>query len=146
MKTYLPKIDEQDRKWWVVDAADQTLGRLAVRIADVLRGKNKPVYTPHLDCGDNVIVVNAEKVRLTGRKEEQKIYQDYSGYMGGRKEQTAATVRAKKPERLVQDAVWGMMPKGRLGREMFRKLKVYAGDEHPHEAQQPQPLSLEGMK
>lgn len=146
MKTYLPKIDEQDRKWWVVDAADQTLGRLAVRIADVLRGKNKPVYTPHLDCGDNVIVVNAEKIRLTGRKEEQKIYQNYSGYMGGLKEQTAAVVREKKPERMIRDAVWGMMPKGRLGREMFSKLKVYAGDEHPHQAQQPQPLSLEGMK
>ncbi|MFW5802755.1 MAG: 50S ribosomal protein L13 [Verrucomicrobiota bacterium] len=146
MKTYLPKIDEQGRKWWVVDASDLVLGRLAVRIADVLRGKNKPIYTPHLDCGDNVIVVNADKVRLTGRKEEKKVYQNYSGYMGGLKEQTAADVRAKKPERLIRDAVWGMFPKGRLGREMFKKLKVYPGEEHPHEAQQPEPLSLEGIK
>lgn len=146
MKTYLPKIDEQGRKWWVVDASDLVLGRLAVRIADVLRGKNKPIYTPHLDCGDNVIVINADKIRLTGRKEENKIYQNYSGYMGGLKEQTAADVRAKKPERLIRDAVWGMFPKGRLGREMFKKLKVYAGEEHPHEAQQPEPLSLEGIK
>lgn len=146
MKTYLPKIDEQGRKWWVVDASDLVLGRLAVRIADVLRGKNKPIYTPHLDCGDNVVVINADKVRLTGRKEEDKIYQNYSGYMGGLKEQTAADVRAKKPERLIRDAVWGMFPKGRLGREMFKKLKVYPGDEHPHEAQQPEPLSLEGIK
>ncbi len=146
MKTYLPKIDEQGRKWWVVDASDLVLGRLAVRIADVLRGKNKPIYTPHLDCGDNVVVINADKIRLSGRKEENKIYQNYSGYMGGLKEQTAAEVRAKKPERLIRDAVWGMFPKGRLGREMFKKLKVYAGDEHPHEAQQPEPLSLEGIK
>lgn len=146
MKTYLPKIDEQGRKWWVVDASDLVLGRLAVRIADVLRGKNKPIYTPHLDCGDNVVVINADKIRLTGRKEEDKIYQNYSGYMGGLKEQTAADVRAKKPERLIRDAVWGMFPKGRLGREMFKKLKVYPGDEHPHEAQQPEPLSLEGIK
>lgn len=148
MKTYLPKVSELEanRKWWVVDAEGQTLGRLAVRIAEVLRGRNKPVYTPHLDCGDFVVVINAEKVKMTGRKDERKIYQRYSGYMGGLKEQTAAEVRAKNPERLIHQAVWGMLPKGHLGRELFRKLKVYAGGEHPHEAQVPKPLSLDGLK
>lgn len=142
MKTYLPKVDKSEQKWWVVDATDLVLGRMAVTIADVLRGKNKPIYTPHLDCGDSVVVINAEKVKLTGRKEQQKIYQDYSGYMGGLKEQTAAEVRARKPERLVRDAVWGMLPKGRLGRTLYRKLHVYAGAEHPHAAQQPEKLDL----
>lgn len=146
MKTYLPKVSEQDRKWWVVDASDQVLGRLAVRIADVLRGKHKPTFTPHLDCGDAVVVVNAEKVRLTGRKDQRKTYQRYSGYMGGRTVQTAAEVRAKQPERMIREAVWGMMPKGRLGREVFRNLKVYAGDEHPHEAQQPEAMPLDNLK
>jgi len=135
MTTYIPKKDEIERRWWVIDAEDQVLGRLAVKTADVLRGKHKPIYTPHLDCGDFVVVVNARKVRLTGRKEEQKVYQRFSGYMGGLKEQKASEVRAKTPERLVRAAVWGMMPKGRLGRQQFRKLKVYAGPEHPHEAQ-----------
>ena len=115
---------------------------MAVKIADILRGKHKPTFTTHLDCGDFVVVVNAAKVRLTGNKEAQKIYQDYSGYMGGLKEQTAAVVRQKNPERLVRDAVWGMMPKGRLGRAQFGKLKVYAGPDHPHEAQKVEPLSL----
>jgi len=141
-KTYLPDAAKIERRWWVVDADGQILGRLAARIADVLRGKNKPSFTPHLDCGDYVIVVNAEKVVLTGRKEEQKIYQRYSGYMGGLKEQTAAEVRQRDARRLIKHAVWGMMPKGRLGRAQFRKLKVYIGPEHPHEAQQPQPLEL----
>ena len=142
MKTFLPKKEEIERKWWVVDADGLVLGRLAVRIADVLRGKHKPTFTSHLDCGDFVVVVNADKVVLSGRKEDNKIYQDYSGHMGGLKERTAKVVRARHPERLVKQAVWGMMPKGRLGRDQFRKLKVYAGPEHPHEAQQAEPLPL----
>ena len=137
MKTFLPKQGEFEQKWWVVDATDLVLGRLAVKIADTIRGKNKPIFTPHLDCGDFVVVVNAGKVRVTGRKETNKIYQDYSGHMGGRKERTLDVIRARQPERLIRQAVWGMMPKGRLGRAQFRKLKIYSGPEHPHEAQQP---------
>ena len=135
MKTYLPKVAEIERTWYVADAEDRILGRLATRIADVLRGKHKPSFTPHLDCGDFVVVVNAAKVKLTGNKDTQKIYQDYSGYMGGLKEQTADVIRRRHPERLIKAAVWGMMPKGRLGRAQFRKLKVYAGSDHPHQAQ-----------
>jgi large subunit ribosomal protein L13 len=140
MKTFLPKQGEIEQKWWVVDATDLVLGRLAVKIADTLRGKNKPTYTPHLDCGDFVIVINADKVKLTGNKETQKVYQDYSGHMGGLKEYTADVMRARRPERLIRQAVWGMMPKGRLGRAMFRKMKIYAGAEHPHEAQKAEPF------
>ncbi|MBT3374220.1 MAG: 50S ribosomal protein L13 [Lentisphaerae bacterium] len=142
MKTYLPKVDEIERKWLVVDAEEQILGRLAVKIANVLRGRHKPTYTPHLDCGDFVVVVNAEKVFVSGNKETQKEYQDYSGYMGGRKVQTLDEVRARKPERIIRDAVWGMMPKGRLGRSQFRKLRIYTGPEHPHEAQQVEAFAL----
>ena len=120
----------------------QIARRLAVKIADVLRGRHKPIYTPHLDTGDFVVVINAEKVRLTGRKEEQKIYQDYSGYMSGLKEKTAAEIRRRRPERLIEDAVWGMLPHGRLGRAQYRKLKVYKGSEHPHQAQSPEPLEI----
>jgi large subunit ribosomal protein L13 len=138
MKTFLPKQGEFEQKWWVVDATDLVLGRLAVKIADTIRGKNKPIFTPHLDCGDFVVVVNAEKVQVTGRKETEKVYQDYSGYMGGRKTRTLDVIRARQPERLIRQAVWGMMPKGRLGRAQFRKLKIYSGPEHPHEAQQPE--------
>ncbi len=142
MKTYLPKENEIERNWYVIDAEGQILGRLAAQVADMLRGKTKPTYTPHLDCGDFVVIVNAEKVALTGRKEERKIYQDYTGHIGGLKEQTAAQVRARKPERLVRDAVWGMMPKGKLGRAQFGKLKVYIGPEHNHQAQQPEKIEL----
>ena len=142
MKTYLPKVDEIERKWMVVDAEGLILGRLAVKIANVLRGRHRPIYTPHLDTGDFVVVVNAEKVVLTGNKEMQKIYQDYSGYMGGRSTQTLEEVRARKPERIIRDAVWGMMPKGRLGRAQFRKLRVYIGPDHPHEAQQVEAFTL----
>ena len=142
MKTYLPKTDEIQRKWWVVDAEGAILGRIAVKIANILRGKDKPTYTPHLDCGDHVIVINAEKVAMTGNKNTRKIYQDYSGYMGGLKQRTADVIRERDPERLVQQAVWGMMPKGRLGRQQFTKLKVYAGTDHPHEAQQAESLAL----
>ena len=142
MKTYIPKTDEIDRKWHLVDADGQTVGRLAATVANILRGKNKPTYTPHLDCGDYVIVINAEKVRLTGRKETGKEYQDYSGYMGGLKRQPAWMVREKNPTRMVREAVWGMLPKGRLGRSQFKKLKVYSGSDHPHAAQKPQVLEI----
>ncbi len=142
MKTYLPKESEIDRKWFVVDAEDKVLGRIAVEIANILRGRNKPIYTPHLDTGDFVIVVNADKVKLTGGKNEKKIYQDYSGWMGGQKEHTADEIRAKNPERLVKQAVWGMVPHNRLGRKVFKKLKVYAGPNHSHDAQKPELLEL----
>ncbi len=142
MKTFLPAVDKIVRNWWVVDAEGQVLGRLAVRIADVLRGKDKPTFTPHLDCGDFVVVINAAKVKLTGRKDERKIYQTFSGYMGGLKEMTAAQVRAKRPARMIEEAVWGMLPKGRLGRQQYRKLKIFAGAEHTHAAQQPQVMKL----
>jgi len=142
MKTFLPKVDEIKRDWLIVDAEGLVLGRLAVKIADALRGKNKAIYTPHLDCGDYIVVINAEKVVLTGNKDTQKVYQDYSGYMGGLKEYTADVIRAKNPERMIRNAVWGMMPSGRLGRAQFKKLKVYAGSNHPHEAQQLKPMAL----
>ncbi len=142
MKTYLAKEGDFERKHILFDAAGLPLGRLAVKIANKLRGKDKPTFTPHTDTGDYVIVINAAEVALSGRKEENKIYTDYSGYMGGLKEYTAAEIRAKKPERLVKDAVWGMLPHGRLGRAQFRKLKVYAGNEHPHAAQTPEIATL----
>lgn len=142
MKTTIPKVDEIERKYLLIDADKKPLGRLAVKVADCLRGKNKPEYTPHLDTGDYVIVINAEKVSLSGKKEQNKIYVDFSGYRGGRKEHNAASIREKKPERLIRDAVWGMLPHGRLGRKQFRKLKVYAGEEHPHESQKPEKIEL----
>ena len=142
MRTFVGKTAEIERAWYVVDAEGQTLGRLASRIAPILRGKHKPVYTPHLDCGDFVVVVNAEKVRVTGRKLDQKAYYRHSGYPGGL---TAISLRDqldKHPERVLQAAVRGMLPKNKLGRRMIKKLKVYAGDSHPHQAQQPKPLEL----
>ena len=143
-KTYLPKVNEIERKWHVINAEGLVLGRLAVQIANILRGRNKAIYTPHLDTGDFVIVINAEKVVLTGRKDTRKIYQDYSGYMGGLREQTADVIRKKHPERLILDAVWGMMPNGPLGRAQFRKVKVYGGDlpAHQYAAQNAQPLEI----
>jgi len=142
MKTYLAKNGEIERKHVLFDAAGVPLGRLAVKIANTLRGKDKPTFTPHIDTGDFVIVTNAEKVLLTGAKETGKIYQDFSGYRGGLKEHTAAEIRERNPERLVKDAVWGMLPHGRLGRAQFRKMKVYAGAEHPHAAQHPELVTL----
>jgi large subunit ribosomal protein L13 len=142
MKTYLAKPGEIERKHILFDATGVPVGRLAVKIANALRGKDKPTYTPHVDTGCFVIVVNAEKVLLTGNKEENKIYVDYSGHRGGLKEYNAATVREKHPERIVKDAVWGMMPHGRLGRAQFKKLKVYAGAEHPHAAQNPEKMTI----
>lgn len=142
MKTYLPKIDVNQRKWHVVDADGAVLGRLAVQVADVLRGKNKPVYTPHLDAGDFVVVINAEKVVLTGKKETDKKFMTYSGWKGGEKYTSVAQVRARHPEKLITHAVKGMLPKNRLGRVLLTKLKVFKGDKHPHAAQQPVPLAL----
>ncbi len=142
MKTYVAKREEVQRRWYVVDADGVPVGRLAVQVANVLRGKNKPTYTPHVDTGDFVVVINAEKVRLTGRKEEQKTYWRYSGYPSGLTEMTAAEMRKRHPERIVEHAVRGMLPRNKLGRAMFRKLKVYAGPNHPHEAQQPEPMTV----
>ena len=141
-KTYLPKVDEIERKWYLIDANGLVLGRLAVQIANIIRGRHKATYTPHLDCGDFVVVINADKVVLTGRKDTKKVYQDYTGYMSGLKERTADVIRERHPERMIRDAVWGMMPKGRLGRAQYSKLKVYAGTEHPHVAQKCEPLAI----
>jgi large subunit ribosomal protein L13 len=138
---YQAKPAEVERRWYVVDASDQVLGRLAVRIANVLMGKNKPTYTPHLDTGDFVIVLNAGRIRLTGvRKREQLVYRSYSGYPSGHKEISAATMLQRHPERVLEAAVRRMMPKNALARHMLSKLKIYAGDSHPHQAQKPQPL------
>ena len=142
MKTHVPKKAEIERAWWVVDAAGLRLGRLSTAIAERLTGKHKPTYTPFLDTGDHVIVLNAEKVHLTGRKLQQKMYRRHTGYPGGLREQSAERLLAKHPERLVEYAVWGMLPKGPLGRQMYRKLKVYRGAQHPHAAQKPQSLSI----
>jgi large subunit ribosomal protein L13 len=141
MKTLFAKRDDVERKWYLVDAKDAVLGRLAVKIANHLRGKNKPIFTPHTDTGDFVVVINAEKVRLTGKKLDQKVYYSHSGYPGGIKAETARERLKRVPEKVIVDAVWGMLPKGRLGRSMIKKLKVYRGPEHPHEAQKPEVLS-----
>ncbi len=140
MKTYFPNTPQND--WLVVDAAGQTVGRLATRLASLLRGKHKPNFTPHQLGGDFVIVVNADKVVFTGKKLDDKVYTRYSGYQGGLKKTTAREMLAKHPERVLERAVWGMLPKNRLGRKMIRRLKVYAGDTHPHQAQQPKKVEL----
>ena len=142
MKTFMASPATIDRKWYVVDATDMTLGRLASEVAKVLRGKNKPIFTPHIDCGDNVIVINAEKIKVTGKKMDQKVYYHHSDYVGGMKEQTLKEKMAKKPEDVIYLAVKGMLPKGPLGRQMFTKLHVYAGPEHKHEAQKPEVLTF----
>jgi large subunit ribosomal protein L13 len=142
MKTISAKTIPENRRWYLVDATDRALGRLASQIASRLRGKHQPIFTPHADTGDFIIVINAEKIRLSGRKWQQKVYYRHSGYIGGLKSITAKKLREKKPENLVRHAVWGMLPKNRLGRKLYKKLKVYAGENHPHEAQQPQPLEL----
>ncbi|MBM5824477.1 MAG: 50S ribosomal protein L13 [Cyanobacteria bacterium M_surface_10_m2_119] len=142
-KTSLPSTDSLDRQWYLVDAENQTLGRLASEVASVLRGKNKPSYTPHLDTGDFVIVINADKIRVSGNKPTQKIYRRHSGRPGGMKTETFAHLQARIPERIVEKAVKGMLPHNALGRQLFRKLKVYKGAEHPHAAQQPQVLALD---
>jgi len=142
MKTFSAKANEVSRRWWLIDAKDQVLGRVAVKAANLLRGKEKTIFTPHIDAGDFVIVINAEKVRLTGKKEEQKSYMSFSGYVGGHKSESARARRARHPELLVERAVRGMVPHNRLGRAIYRKLKVYCGHSHPHAAQCPQPVKL----
>jgi len=139
-RTYSPKLAEIEHQWFVLDAAGVPLGRLSSLVARLLMGKHKPTWAPHIDTGDFVIVVNAEKTVLTGRKEEQKVYYHHSGYPGGMKSETAADRRRRRPVKLVEEAVWGMLPKTRLGRKQLKKLKVYAGAEHPHQAQQPVPF------
>jgi len=142
MKTQFAKKGDVERRWYLVDAKDAILGRLATKIATYLRGKNKPIFTPHIDTGDFIIVVNANKIKLTGRKLDNKIYYHHSGYPGGLKAETAKDRLNRKPEQIITDAVWGMLPKGRLGRAMLKKLKVYRGPEHPHKAQKPEILPL----
>ena len=142
MRTFTGKTAEIERDWYVIDAEGQTLGRLASKVAPILKGKHKPIYTPHLDCGDFVVIVNAEKVRVTGRKLDQKLYHRHSGYPGGLKSITLRDQLDKHPERVLFAAVKGMLPKNKLGRRMIKKLKVYAGDSHPHQAQQPKALEL----
>lgn len=142
MKTYVTKPADIERAWYVVDAEGQTLGRLASSVASILKGKHKPIYSPAVDCGDFVVVVNADKIAVTGRRLEQKKYYRHSLYIGGLKEISLRDQLQQHPERVVESAVRGMLPKNTLGRKMFKKLKVYAGTEHPHQAQQPQPLEL----
>ena len=142
MKTYVTKPADIERAWYVVDAEGQTLGRLASSVATILKGKHKPIYSPAVDCGDFVVIVNADKVAVTGRRLEQKKYYRHSLYIGGLKEISLRDQMQKHPERVIESAVRGMLPKNTLGRQMFKKLKVYAGTEHPHQAQQPQPLEL----
>jgi len=142
MRTYAVKPEDIKREWWVVDAEGKTLGRLASEIARILKGKHKPIYSPHLDVGDYVIVINAEKIRVTGRKLDQKIYYRHSGYPGGLKSIKLRDLLQRHPTRVLEAAVRGMLPKNRLGRRMFKKLKVYAGPEHPHQAQKPKVLEL----
>jgi len=142
MKTFSAKAPEVPRKWWVIDANNQVLGHVAVKAANLLRGKEKPIYTPHIDTGDFVIVINAEKVRLTGKKEEQKSYMSFSGYVGGHKSENVRARRVRHPELLVERAIRGMIPHTKLGRGVYRKLKVYRGNTHPHGAQQPANVSF----
>jgi|SRR5436190_490542 large subunit ribosomal protein L13 len=143
MKTFSAKANEVDRKWWIIDAEDQVLGRVAVKAANLLRGKEKAILTPHVDTGDFVVVINAEKVRVTGKKEEQKKFMSFSGFVGGHKSESVRARRARHPELLVEHAVRGMIPHTKLGRAVYRKLKVYTGAEHPHAAQQPQTVALD---
>ncbi len=142
MKTYLAKKETVKRDWVIVDAKDQVLGRLAVKIANLLRGRDKPTYTPHVDTGNFVVVINADKIVLTGKKEEQKQYMFYSGYVGGEKRLSVSQMQARQPDFVVKRAVKGMLPKNRLARKMLTKLKVYAGEEHPHQAQEPKAVAL----
>jgi large subunit ribosomal protein L13 len=142
MRTLFAKKEDVDRKWYLVDAKDAVLGRLSVKIATCLTGKNKPIFTPNADTGDFVIVINAEKIKFTGKKLDNKVYYSHSNYPGGIKAETARERLGRCPEKIITDAVWGMIPKGRLGRAMIKKLKVYKGAEHPHEAQKPEKLSV----
>ncbi|WP_038168607.1 50S ribosomal protein L13 [Verrucomicrobium sp. BvORR106] len=142
MKTFSAKAEEVERKWWVIDAKDQVLGRVAVTAANILRGKNKPIFTSHVDTGDHVVIINAEHVRLTGKKETDKVYTSFSGYVGGHHSTNPERLRKKHPELMLEKAIKGMIPHNRLGRAVYTKLKVYKGDKHPHEAQRPEALQL----
>jgi large subunit ribosomal protein L13 len=142
MRTYFPKKGDIEPRWFIIDAENQILGRLSSAIASIIAGKNKPTYTPFLDTGDHVIVINAEKIVLTGKKETDKLYRHHSLYPGGLKERAARFIRAEKPESMIEEAVWGMLPKNKIGRKMLKKLKVYRGSAHPHEAQQPEKLDI----
>ena len=142
MRTYIPKEAEIEKKWYLVDAEGKILGRLASKIAQILSGKNKPIYTPHMDVGDFVVVINAQKVKVTGGKEEKKMYYHHTGYPGGIKGIVYEDLLKKKPAMIIQEAVRGMLPKSKLGRKMFKKLKVYAGGKHPHQAQEPEKIEL----
>lgn len=144
MKTYTPKKEDIEKKWHLVNADGLILGRLATKVATILRGKDKPIFTPHLDLGDFVVVINAEKVRLTGKKLTDKVYYHHTGYPGGLRSITAGKLLNSKPEEVITKAVWGMLPKGRLGRAIIKKLKVYKGSKHPHMAQMPEPLIVKG--
>ncbi len=142
MKTFMPKAENIERKWYIVDAEGQTLGRLASEVAKVLSGKCKPIYTPHVDTGDHVIIINAEKIVVTGKKADQKLYRHYTGYVGGLKEISYKDLMIKKPEDILMHAVKGMLPKNKIGRQMLKKLRIYKGSEHKHDAQQPEVLEL----
>lgn len=142
MKTYMPKASDINRKWYVVDLNGAILGRAAVKVADVLRGKNKPMFSPHLDCGDHVIIINARRATVTGKKASYKKYYRYTGYPGGLRERTFRQMIENQPEKLVEQTIWGMIPHNRLGRKIFKKLHVYADDHHPHRAQKPEQLKL----
>ena len=142
LKTYIPKVSEIKKNWYVVDADGLTLGRLASNVAQVLRGKHKPIFTPHMDTGDFVVIINADKVAVTGKKTQEKLYSRYTGYPGGLRQISFDDLMRKHPERIVRKAVWGMVPHNRLGRKIIKHLKVYAGAEHPHQAQQPEELQL----
>ena len=142
MKTFSAKASEVDRKWWIIDAKDQVLGDVAVKAANLLRGKEKAIFTPHVDTGDFVVVINAEKVRMTGRKEDNKSFMSFSGYVGGHKSENVKARRVRHPELLVERAVRGMIPHNRLGRAVYRKLKVYRGESHPHSAQRPEAVTI----
>ena len=144
MKSFMANPDTVERKWYVVDADGATLGRLASEVAAVLRGKNKPIFTPHVDCGDYVIVIHADKIAVSGKKMEQKVYYSHSLYVGGMKETTLREMMAKKPEKVIEKAVKGMLPKGPLGEQMYKKLHVYAGENHNHQAQKPEVLTIKG--
>jgi len=142
VKTFVAKPDEVNRKWFLVDAEGEILGRVASQVASLLRGKHKPIYTPHVDCGDHVIIINADKIRVTGRKAAQKRYYRHSGHPGGLRSDTFEQLMQKNPEKVLERAVWGMLPHNKLGRKMYKKLKVYVGESHPHAAQQPEQLDL----
>lgn len=142
MRTYIPKKDDIEQKWWLINADGKILGRLATEVADLIRGKKKPQFTSHLDTGDFVVIINAEKIKVTGRKLDQKTYYTHSGYPGGIKAETLKDLLERKPEEVIKKAVWGMIPKGKLGRSLYKKLKVYRGPSHPHEAQNPREYQI----